>query len=74
MTVKELIEQLSTLDPEHAVFVPGYEDGFRYVSPSDVKEFCLNVNTEWYYGPHVYKDNIDEEDRMHYEHVKGIVL
>jgi hypothetical protein len=74
MKVRELIEHLSTLDPELTVFVPGYEDGFRYASSSDVKEFCLNVNTEWYYGPHVYKDNVEREEHADYEHVKGIVL
>lgn len=74
MKVQELIEHLSTLDPELTVFVPGYEDGFRYASPSDVNEFCLNVYTEWYYGPHVYKDNVDREEHADYEHVKGIVL
>lgn len=74
MKVQELIEHLSTLDPELMVFVPGYEDGFRYASPSDVKEFCLNVNTEWYYGPHAYKDNMHEEEHADYEQVKGIVL
>ena len=74
MTVQELIAHLSSLDPELTVFVPGYEDGFRYASPSDVKEFCLNVHTEWYYGPHVYKDHIGEEVRSEHEQVKGIVL
>ena len=74
MTVQELITHLSTLDPELVVFVPGYEDGFRYASPSNVEEFCLNVNTEWYYGPHEYKDHIDKSEHAEYEQAKGIIL
>ena len=31
MTVKELIEKLSELDPELHVFVPGYEGGYHYL-------------------------------------------
>ena len=33
MTVKELIEQLQTLDPDLHVFVRGYEGGYDYAGP-----------------------------------------
>lgn len=73
MTVKELIAQLSELDPELNVFVPGYEGGFHHAFPSEVKTFCLNVNTEWYYGPHD-QPNMCRTSPEDYEQVKGIVL
>ena len=48
MTVKELIEQLQTLDPELHVFVSGYEGGYRYVELEDeIMEIALDVHDEW---------------------------
>ena len=47
MKVKELIEQLSTLDPELHVFVPGYEGGFNDAGPvSVIKSFALDRRWE----------------------------
>ena len=74
MTVKELIEQLSELDPELYVFTDGYEGGYHYVEISDVKDISLNWNDEWYYGPHELTENIREKFRSQYQQVKGIVL
>ena len=73
MTVKELIEQLSKLDPELHVFIPGYEGGYNYAEISKVKNICLNVNHEDYYGPH---DDFSmcRQDPSNYKQVKGIVL
>jgi hypothetical protein len=75
MKVKELIEQLSTLDPELHVFVPGYEGGFNDAGPvSAVKHFALDVNEEWYYGKH--EELIDPNDGKFIEHtiVEGVIL
>ena len=48
MTVKELIEQLQTLDPDLHVFVQGYEGGYDDVGPiSNVIDIALDVHTEW---------------------------
>ena len=74
MTIKELIEKLSELDPELHVFVPGYEGGYHYVDVSKPDSFCLNVNSEWYYGPHESISHMYEEERPSYKQVKGIVL
>lgn len=77
MTVKELIEQLSDLDPELYVFVKGYEGGFHYAEILDselINNFSLNWNPEWYYGPHELTENLPKEFRSRYEQVKGIVL
>jgi len=74
MTVKELIEKLSELDPELHVFIPGYEGGYNYADVSKPDSFCLNVNTAWYYGSHEHISYVNEEDRPNYKIVKGIVL
>ena len=74
MTVRELIEQLSELDPELHVFVNGYEGGFHYAKISNLTDISLNWNTEWYYGPHELTENIREEFRSQHQQVKGIIL
>lgn len=75
MTVRELIEQLSELDPDLHVFTDGYEGGYHYAEVSTkVDTFCLRVNEEWYYGPHERVSSIHDSIRHEYEQVKGIVL
>jgi len=52
MKVKELIQQLTQLDPEALVIVDSYEGGIiEPLSPREV-EIVLDVHTEDYYGPH----------------------
>jgi hypothetical protein len=78
MSVKELIEQLQSLDQELEVFVHGYEGGYESItSISEPQDFILNWNTEFYYGPHeklkelqVYNIELQEKHKI----VKGIVL
>lgn len=75
MTVKELIEKLSELDPELHVFTHGYEGGFHYVNEiTEPQNFSLNWYTEWYYGPHELTESVREEFRPQHQQVKGIVL
>lgn len=76
MTVKELIEKLSELNPELHVFVRGYEGGYVKVKDiSEEQEFALNVHSEWYYGPHeLAKDKMYVPDKSNYKIVNGIVL
>lgn len=76
MTVKELIEKLSELDPELHVFVHGYEGGYAKVKDiSEEQEFALNVHGEWYYGPHeLTRNGTFVPDKSKYEIVNGIVL
>jgi len=52
MTVAELIVKLQKLDPSLRVVGPGYEGGYYDVKVFEPFEIALNVNTEWYYGPH----------------------
>lgn len=66
MKISELIEKLSSLDPNLEIFVEGYEGGCDDISDSFVIETVLkNVNTKWYYGPHEINKNGD---------TKGILL
>jgi hypothetical protein len=75
MKVKELIEQLSKLDPELHVFVPGYEGGFSYAGPvSDVKHFALDVYKEWYYGKHEELSDPNDNKFMDHTIVEGVIL
>ena len=74
MTVKELIEQLQTLDPDLRVFVQGYEGGYDYAGPIvEGKEFALDFYKEWYYGDHEVSDYPGVEEG-NYTIVKGIIL
>ena len=52
MNVKQLIEKLSTYDPETMVIRSGYEGGVTEVTEIDKRKIKLNVNTEWWYGKH----------------------
>lgn len=52
MNVKELIEQLSNLNPNTMVVRSGYEGGLAEVTSVDEIKIDLHVNTEWYYGEH----------------------
>jgi hypothetical protein len=74
MTVKELIEKLSELDPNLHVFTDGYEGGYNDVEISKINSFCLNVHDEWYYGTHEISSLIGEDERSDYKIVKGITL
>jgi hypothetical protein len=72
MTVKELIAELQTLDPDLHVFTPGYEGGYEdVVSVGDIKEIALNYHTQWYYGPHV---EAEAEHKESHTIVKGVIL
>jgi len=73
MTVKELIEQLQTLDPDLHVFVRGYEGGYEdVVSVGNIQDVALNYHDEWYYGPYTDVNLVDNKDS--YTIVKGVIL
>jgi len=76
MTVKELIEQLQTLDPDLHVFVSGYEGGYDDAGPvGNVVDIALNVHEEWYYGKHEEADTAYYvPDKTKYTIVKGVIL
>jgi hypothetical protein len=76
MTVKELIEQLQTLDPDLHVFVRGYEGGYDDAGPaSSIMEVALDVHKEWYYGKHEEADTAYYvPDKSKHTIVKGVIL
>jgi hypothetical protein len=57
MTVNELIEWLQAYPSNLRVVVSGYEGGFNDISKAELIELNLNVNDEWYYGPHERPDD-----------------
>ena len=76
MTVKELIEQLQTLDPDLHVFVSGYEGGYKYVElENEIMEIALDVHDEWWYGKHEDADSsYFVPDKTKHTIVKAIIL
>jgi hypothetical protein len=73
MTVKELIAELQTLDPDLRVFTDGYEGGYEdVVTVGDIREIALSYHEEWWYGPHVDSSQVDKDSN--YKIVKGVVL
>jgi hypothetical protein len=76
MTVKELIAELQTLDPDLHVFTQGYEGGYNDANPiGPVMEIALDVHEEWYYGKHEEADTAYYvPDKSNYTIVKGIIL
>lgn len=60
MTIKELIQQLQQHDPNTRVVVNGYEEGLCDIEDLEEVKIKLNVNTEWYYGPHEETDKASQ--------------
>lgn len=58
MKVKDLIQKLSTYDPETLVVVSGYEGGVTEKLFVSEEEISLNVydESEWWYGEHEISD------------------
>lgn len=56
MTVQELIEELQAMPSHMRVVCPGYEGGYADVLHPRMIAIKLNVNDEWYYGPHEEAD------------------
>ena len=74
MKVKELIEELSQLDPELMVVRSGYEGGVDEVTDYGLCDIELNVNDEWYYGKHEMLAEGDKPRNKDSTIVKGVRL
>jgi hypothetical protein len=76
MTVAELIEQLSELDPNLEVYIRGYEGGLDDVVKYEHVTVCKNYNSEWYYGKHeeISQTTKSPADLSAYQMANGIVL
>lgn len=62
LTVGQLIEALQKFPPDWMVVQDGYEGGLREVYGPRPVQIVLNVNAEWYYGPHEPADSYEDED------------
>lgn len=65
MTVGDLIQALLAYHPDLKICTPCYEGGFTPIHRISRKELLLNVNTEYYYGPHDELDSVP--DPLSYE-------
>ena len=83
MTVRELIESLSTIeDQDIRVMVRGYEGGVNDMvigngidnNTPAIQYVALDVNTEWYYGAHERVDDMYGGSNSEYHIVKAIIL
>lgn len=52
MTIEELIKKLQEFDPKLPVLLSGYEGGVYQPSRVSQVTIAINVNDQWYYGPH----------------------
>ena len=66
MKIKDLILELNKHDPDTQVCLTGYEGGVY--NPTKVLEVtvALDVNDEWYYGPH--EQIVPDLDRDYPQH------
>ena len=78
MTVKELIEQLKTLDADLTVMVRGYEGGFADIDADKIKHIpmVLNYHDSLHYGDHeeYYDYMLEEDEKNEYTIVNAVVL
>ena len=79
MKVKELINLLYKQNPEHMVYVNGYEGGVNEVKSIYPCKVLLDYNNDWYMGKHeMFETNgkcfLDEKYREGYEQAHGVYI
>ncbi len=76
MKVKDLIAVLQTYDPDLMVVRAGYEGGVDEIMGHDKETIALNVNAEWYYGPHevVADEDQNEPEYEGHERTQAVYL
>lgn len=62
MKVSELIKLLQEAPQDLQVMISGYEGGLDDITRAVVDYVDLNVNIEWYYGPHELKSKHEVKD------------
>lgn len=70
MTIKELIEQLSQLDPEKIVLTRSYEGGMDLVSSIEEVQVVYREDSPRYYGDYDTPDS----DEMHKPTIDAVYL
>ncbi len=58
-TVGDLRKKLEALPDDAPVFISGYEGGIIDAVSLEKVAVKLNVNAEWYYGPHETLSRVD---------------
>jgi hypothetical protein len=76
MKVKDLIAVLQTYDPDLMVVRSGYAGGVDEITGHDKETIALNVNAEWYYGPHevVADEDQDEPEYEGHKRIQAVYL
>lgn len=74
MTVAELIAILSQYPAETPVMVLGYEGGYSNVKDVRLETMLLNVNRDWYYGPHEVENDFPARDYPNAEKSSGLII
>jgi hypothetical protein len=75
MKIKELILELQKHDPEMQVVRSGYEGGVDFVAYVLCHELALNVNEDWWYGPHeLVIHDLQREDYKNYEKTQVVFI
>ena len=74
MNVKELIEKLSTLNPDAMVVVSGYEGGVNELLFVTTEVVELTVNSAWYFGRHEIDDTYSEGSNIPNTHKLAVHL
>jgi hypothetical protein len=76
MKVKDLIDILQTYDPDLMVVRTGYEGGVQEIKHHSEETIALNVNAEWYYGPHevVVDEDREEPEYEGHKRIQAIYL
>jgi len=75
MKIKDLILELQKHDPEMQVVRSGYEGGVDFVANVRCHELALNVNEDWWYGPHeLVIHDLQREDYKNYEKTQVVFI
>jgi hypothetical protein len=79
MKVRELIEQLQSMDQDLEVYVNGYEGGINDAESVKFIEVIRDLNEEWYYGNHENVEDLGSGTIGHFldqgkEKTKGIII
>jgi hypothetical protein len=63
-TVKDLREMLEGRPDDMRIVVRGYEGGFKDIDVPEEIKIKLNVNKQWWYGPHdIVEDGCTADER-----------
>lgn len=76
MTVEELINELKQYDPKLPILLSGYEGGVYEAHGECTRQVlvALDVNNEWFYGPHEIVQESDADLYPTHKRTKGVYI